>query len=212
MVNGSKRFRRGKRRTHAHSAMSHVDNTYNTIMNISNLEHAQSILEANGIVVVDFHRDGSWAVAICEAIGWYAKRPGNEKCYPIREKCILEAAALNDVQKGVRQEFNEDGKEEVVIYLYASEVGTATFHDLSGSVAEAIGDEWFEPWSGIRRQQWAFETLKYPEFRKILVEFSEPDYVLPGTPDEVIVEHNRKFQSAVSRFLSSQVLGGTSGS
>lgn len=100
---------------------------------------------------------GARYILLAEACNWAAKVISSS--YYDRKPALVVLASR---QWGVRTWLDTDPRGNVVYYLYHKEVGVASFHDPYGEVSSLnpeISEGWQFPWSGIRRQDQAFELL-----------------------------------------------------
>lgn len=89
------------------------------------------------------------AILITEAVNWAAKIL-DPWFYELKPQCIREALEL-----GAEGGWGRDG----CFFLFDISVGTASFHDPCGQIDVPGTLRWNHPWSGIPRQNEAFELL-----------------------------------------------------
>lgn len=123
-------------------------------------------LKAEGLDVdADLLHSPEGAILLAEAINWAAKTI-DYSFYEVKEMVWIEAAQRNGVQCG--------WADDDTLALFHPAVGTAHAHRIDPwhPLAEGIG-VWPHEWSGVRRQEWAFELLASgEEARELRKEFA----------------------------------------
>lgn len=135
------------------------------------LSAAAAALEAVGVSVPVSPWDTAGAVWIAEAINWAAKAI-DEDFYFLKPRVIEAARAI-----GCDGGWGEDG----CFFLADPRAGVSSFHDPFGEI-RADGT-WSHPWSGIRRQDFAFSILTDTRVRRVFREATAPDGAILGVSD-----------------------------
>lgn len=99
------------------------------------------------------------AVLISDAVNLAAKTI-NPFFYEIKEECVIEAFNTPGVEGG----WGEDD----AFYLYAKGAGTQCFHFPDGVSDNFPKSKWDKQWTGIYRQDIAFEIISNPKIRKAI--------------------------------------------
>ena len=116
---------------------------------LSALEAAKMRLHQDGIDLGECWEDSiQAAILITEAVNWAAKTIDWEY-YTLKPRCIEECWA-----KGA-----EGGWRDGIFYLYHPDVGVASFHDPNDEIGIDCRYRWLWEWSGIPRQNLAFDLL-----------------------------------------------------
>ncbi len=115
--------------------------------------------------------DAAGALLLAEAVNWAAKVIDGE-LYALKGLAICAA-----VECGAELYWGDDG----TVALYAPRAGAATFHDPHGDVAAALRARGhrpmgYLPWSGISRQELAFELLANPAARRLVALRTDPRF------------------------------------
>ena len=135
------------------------------------LTNAKVALESAGVDVPCSPWDTAGAIMIAEAVNWAAKTI-DYKFYGIKPAVIDAAIAI-----GCDGGWGSDG----CFFLADDRVGVASFHDPAGDI-RADG-HWPHPWTGVRRQDAAFDILVNPAVRRLYREATAPDGAVVGISD-----------------------------
>jgi len=122
--------------------------------------------------------DAAGAVCLTEAVNAVAKwdwedgDPADEAWYLVKPWAVVVAAQL-----GATIAWGDDG----TIALYAEGAGVATFHDPYGEIEDiarrrGVAITGHIPWSGVRRQDWAFILLANPIRRRAMALATDPRF------------------------------------
>lgn len=120
-------------------------------------------LEQYGVKVPSSTWEPSTALMVAEAVNLAAKTI-DDGFYAIKHRVIDAAVAL-----GCAGGWGSDG--DGVFYLHHPDVGVACFHDPFDEIKSK--GRWFEPWSGIPRQNAAFQILGMPAVRRLYREATQ---------------------------------------
>lgn len=114
----------------------------------SPLDDSVYALRANGVEVPTGWWDRGNPIVVAEAVNWAAKTitPG---FYDLKGGVVDQVSRMPGVVSG----WGEDG----TFTLFHGDVGAASFHDPHEEISS--GGEWPHPWSGVRRQDLAFQLL-----------------------------------------------------
>lgn len=119
-------------------------------------------LQKNGVDVRVDPYSPEGAVLIAEAINWAAKAicPSYYEVKPIVWAAV---ASMPEVTGG--------WADDNTYALYHPQAGTVHAHMMGDMTA---GGSWPHPWSGVRRQNWAFRLLRSERARRLMAWMTEP--------------------------------------
>jgi hypothetical protein len=127
---------------------------------------ARVALGRAGVRLSGFQTEAGQAVATAEAVNWAAKVV-TPAFYTVKETVWVAARKVAGVQGGL----GHDG----CFFLFAEEVGVACAHFVDDGVSD-----WDHPWSGVRRQEWAFHLAQDREVRRLLTYATSPGHPPAG--------------------------------
>ncbi len=84
-----------------------------------------------------------------------------------------------------------------IFYMEYYTSGNASFHDPCGEINSS--GSWSDKWSGIRRQDWAFDIISNNRIRKLFCEATQKDGRYYGVKDRHIVKAANKILAEVTR-------------
>ena len=150
----------------------------NSVKNFSGSSDASRVLNDvrkclvyNGVNIDINEQTPDGAVAVAEAVNLAAKRI-NGDFYNIKPDVIVSAALM-----GASLWYNDD---DYTWSLYSKGIGTASFHDPNDEIYYLVEKydipvkKWDYGWSGVARQENAFDLLKSPKLRKRLADLTRP--------------------------------------
>ncbi len=124
---------------------------------------AERQLRRHGIEIPFSTSTPQGAILLAEAVNWAAKTI-DYGFYSLKPMVWQEASRVEGVESG----WGDDG----TFVLFHPEVGCASAHDPGREIN--AGGVWPHPWSGVRRQNWAFRLLKSARARRLMAWMTEP--------------------------------------
>jgi hypothetical protein len=156
------------------------------LFSASSLQKAVGLLQENGVEV---YGNGYYSVApeaanilVAEAVNLAAKTIDYE-FYDIKPAVFVEAAERG-AGNGVYVYRDMDDDENTVWRMYHRDVGAIGFHDPYGEITLLIDGKKVDyapafEWSGIYRQDQAFDLLKDPDLVAKMAEHTKPEFMTP---------------------------------
>jgi hypothetical protein len=92
----------------------------------------------------------------------------------LKGQLIEEAVFASPSKSELRFGWNKDEWENDVFFLFHPEVGAASFHDPNCEINVDYDIKWGHEWSGISRQDQAFDLLEDSKLRHYMAEVTTP--------------------------------------
>lgn len=137
------------------------------------LSDVRRCLVLNGVQIDINEQSPGGAAAIAEAVNWAAKTI-DLNFYSLKPYAVVSAALLG------ASLWNRGG----VWYLYGKGIGTVSFHDPHDEINYLVSHydipvkDWGYEWSGISRQEDAFDILKNKKLRKRYDDLTRPRHLM----------------------------------